>query len=360
MDDMEKLLRMGLSLVPHMTEHRLKGIFTRFSSAREAFSERDALEAMLPKTAKLLSCEETAEAAAKAVADAARLEITALSCLSKSFPNRLRSLDSCPAVIYVRGDIQALSAPRAIAAVGSRKCSEYGRSCARSITRQLAQYSVSVVSGLAMGIDAMAHTGALEGGGVTVAVLAGGAETCYPLSNARLYSRILEQGGAIVSENPPSTPSRSWLFPLRNRLIAGLSDATLLCEADIKSGSWHTVSSAISQGKDVFCVPGQIAVQGSRLPHKLIREGARLVSGADDIMEDMSWDRPAGYGGERKDAPANSLEASVLDLLSVERLSFDELIDKTGASIPTLSVKLTEMELRGDIVKKAGRIYSLL
>lgn len=360
MNDMEMLLRMGLSLVPHMTENRLRKVFDVFSSAEEAFCNFDELKKLLPRNAELFPAEQTAEAAAKAVAEAADCGLQALSCLSKSFPSRLRNLDSCPAVIYVKGSIAALSSPRAISAVGSRNCSEYGRNCARSFCRQLSGYSVSIVSGLAMGIDAMAHTGALEGGGTTVAVLAGGAETCYPLSNARLYASILEHGGAIISENPPKTPSQSWRFPLRNRLIAGLSDALLLCEADIKSGSQHTVSAAISQGKDVFCIPGDIAHLGSRLPHKLIREGARLVCGADDVMEDMKWDRPVIMESASAPAPAGSLEAKVISMLKVEQLSFDELIDKTGASVPSLSVLLMELELRNVIQKNAGRIYALL
>ena len=203
------------------------------------------------------------------------------------YPNKLRNIADPPYSLYYIGNLPEEGA-RAAAIVGARNRSEYGRQLARELARRLATAGIAVISGLARGIDADGHTGALDGGGRTYAVLGCGADVCYPVSNRYLYERILAEGGGILSEFPPGTPAIGRQFPSRNRIISGLSDLVILVEAKTKSGSLITADYAMEQGKDIYAVPGRITDPLSGGTNRLIRQGAGMIADMDDFLSDLT------------------------------------------------------------------------
>jgi DNA processing protein len=255
------------------------------------------------------------------------------------FPSRLESIPSPPAQLWVHGQPARLPdwSTRAIAIVGSRAASRDGLENARRISDGLARAGVVVVSGLARGIDSVAHRAALDARGRTIAVLGSGLDELYPPEHRALADEIAISG-AVVSEYPPPTPPQAWLFPRRNRLVSGLADAVVVVEAPEKSGALITASAALEQGKDVMVVPGRIAGHRNRGGHLLIRDGAKLVESADDILLEMGWESnqvPIGLG------PAESLE-------HVE-FTVDDVARETGESTADVLARLLQLELTGDI-----------
>jgi len=255
------------------------------------------------------------------------------------FPSRLDSIPSPPARLWVHGHAARLPdwCTRSIAIVGSRAASRDGLENAHRVSDGLARAGVVVVSGLARGIDSVAHRAALDAKGCTIAVLGSGLENLYPPEHQALADDIAESG-AVVSEYPPATPPQAWLFPRRNRLVSGLADAVVVIEAPERSGALITASAALEQGKDVMVLPGRIAGHRNRGGHLLIRDGAKLVESADDILLEMGWESgrlPIGLG------PAESLE-------HVE-FTVDDVAKETGESTAAVLARLLQLELAGDI-----------
>ena len=255
------------------------------------------------------------------------------------FPSRLGSIPSPPERLWVLGHPQRLPewSTRSIAVVGSRAASRDGLDNARRVAEGLARAGVVVVSGLARGIDSVAHRATLDAGGCTIAVLGSGLDRLYPPEHEALADEIAATG-AVVSEYPPATMPQSWLFPRRNRLVSGLADAVVVVEAPEKSGALITASAALEQGKDVMVLPGRIAGHRNRGGHLLIRDGAKLVECADDILLEMGWDAdrpPIGLG------PAESLE-------SVE-FTVDDVARETGEPTAAVLARLLQLELAGEI-----------
>jgi len=255
------------------------------------------------------------------------------------FPSRLGSIPSPPERLWVFGHPERLPewSTRSIAVVGSRAASRDGLDNARRVAEGLARAGVVVVSGLARGIDSVAHRATLDAGGCTIAVLGSGLDRIYPPEHEALADEIAATG-AVVSEYPPATMPQSWLFPRRNRLVSGLADAVVVVEAPERSGALITASAALEQGKDVMVLPGRIAGHRNRGGHLLIRDGAKLVESADDILLEMGWDadRPTiGLG------PAESLE-------SVE-FTVDDVARETGDPVSAVLARLLQLELAGEI-----------
>lgn len=274
------------------------------------------------------------------------------------YPAALLPLDHPPDVLFIRGKLPP-PGTRSVAVVGARACTRYGLNQARRIAKGLGQAGVCVVSGLARGIDGAAHQGALDGGGPTVAVLGSGVNRLYPPENKELAQRILASGGAIVSELHPEAPPLSYHFPVRNRIIAGLSDALLLIEARQKSGTHSTVQYALSQGKEVFALPGNVDAPGSELPLMLLREGAGLCACAEDIISSMGWDAPPRQESFFQPDEEESADP-ILRALMLEEKTVEELIRETGLSAGELGAQLTLLEISGKIERRAGRAYALV
>lgn len=203
---------------------------------------------------------------------------------NKEYPDSLKNIYTPPLVLYTKGNIEKLKNKNKIAIVGSRKCSEYGKAVTQRFSYQLAQKNYTIISGMASGVDSYAHIGAILARGTTIAVLGSGVEFAYPEENKPLYKRILETDGLIISEYPLNTKPVPENFPMRNRIISGLSDKVLITEAGMKSGSIITANLAMEQGKDVYAIPGNIFYNQSEGTNQLIKEGAFLTTGLEDII----------------------------------------------------------------------------
>lgn len=275
------------------------------------------------------------------------------------YPEALRNLSDPPALLYYQGDLDCLMG-RCIGIVGTRKAAPNTLEATRQIAAELSRAGVTIVSGLAMGIDTAAHLGCLDGGSPTVALLASGLDVDYPICNGELKRRIIKEGGLVLSEYSPGTPAISWHFPVRNRLIAGLSKALVMMEAQIRSGSMTTVHHALDQGKDVYAYPGNIGSEWAAGAHQLLRDGACYFTSAKDILEDMNWaDVPAAPTPQQKAAlpPLTQTQRQLFALLSQREMSFDELADATGFDAATLSGELTMLSILGVIRALPGKTF---
>lgn len=283
--------------------------------------------------------------------------IRAVTRLSDNYPKRLLETVDPPPTLYVRGEAD-LSADKMFAVIGARRCSRDGARAAREIAEKLAREGVTVVSGLAFGIDAAAHEGAVRAGGVTIAVLGSGADVIYPAENERLAAEILEKGGAIVSEYPPGMPPISTNFPARNRIISGVSAGVLLVEGAKKSGAMITVDFALEQGRDVFAVPGSIYSPLSAKPNEIIVQGGLAAVSAWDILSYYKWaERPEAGRPERPQIELDGDERAVYEPLARERMTLTELCETTGLTSGKLLSLLTTLEMRGIISKQPGGEY---
>lgn len=272
------------------------------------------------------------------------------------YPALLSSIDHPPDVLFCRGILPPDSQP-AVAIVGSRSATRYGLSHARRIAAELAQQGAATISGLARGIDAAAHEGALSAAGTTAAVLGSGLSDVYPPENRKLAEQIVGSGGALISELAPDAKPLSYHFPVRNRIISGLSGAVLLIEAQLRSGTHSTINYALNQGREVFALPGNVDAPGSELPLKLLREGAHLCTCGRDILEEMGWNSKT----PDQENPLLEAEPSdpILKALALEEKTLEELIALTGLNAGELSARLTILEISGKIQRRAGRAYAL-
>jgi DNA processing protein len=277
-----------------------------------------------------------------------------------AYPSRLRAIADPPPLLYVKGEI-GTDDDRAIAVVGSRSASDYGRRVARDLARGLVSFGFTVISGMARGIDGMAHESAIRAGGRTLAVLGCGVDRAYPPEHEMLYRRISESG-AVISELPMGARPIAFNFPARNRLISGLSLGVVVVEATEKSGSLITASLAAEQGREVFAVPGEAGASRSRGSHRLIRQGAKLVENVDDIIEEIAPQLARRSGDAPPSArtlPENSGPAArqIFALLNQSSLQVDQVIEQTGLATPQVLEVLLDLELQGFVSQTAGKIY---
>ncbi len=274
-----------------------------------------------------------------------------------AYPAALRHIPSPPPLIYVRGTLSDVDS-WSVAVVGTRQPTAYGREATRRLTTGLVEAGVTIISGLALGIDSIAHTTALDAGGRTLAVLPCGIDLVYPERHDALARRIADHG-ALISEFPPGTRPTPQLFPVRNRLISGLARGVLVVEAGIKSGALITVDYALEQGRDVFAVPGPIFSPRSEGTNHLIRNGAGLVTCAGDILEALDMSAAASQQEVRAALPDDPVEAAVLALVGYEPLHIDDLQRRTSMPVHEVSATLTVLELKGFVRQCAPMCYVL-
>jgi len=269
------------------------------------------------------------------------------------YPQSLMSVRGMPPSLFTWGQASCLEAP-CVGIVGTRRASMYGKAAARKFAEALAASGVTVISGGALGIDAQAHTGALEAGGKTVAVLGHGIESAFPASHAALFARIRESG-CLVSQFAVGKPSTRENFPLRNQLIAALSDAVLVVEAPEKSGALITTTAAADMGREVFVVPSTINHETFRGSHALIRDGATLVDHPDQILDALGIEPVGTSGRETMDEPGpESLRGKIWQVLGVDPIRAEELTMRSGLSPDELLSELTMMEIDGLVVRGDG------
>lgn len=288
------------------------------------------------------------------------------------YPPLLRQIAHPPHLLYVYGETD-LTDRFPVAVVGTRRASAYGLTHTREIAAELAQTGVCVVSGLALGIDAAAHTGALDGGGRTVAVLGSALDKPYPQENEPLMRRILESGGSVVSEYAPGTPPSRYSFLQRNRIIAGMCLGTLVTEGPRRSGALNTATRTLENGREVFALPGNVDSPGAQLPNMLISEGARLVTGAADILsalviEPKDAPKAAQAAVAPMEAPAekkphipgglDETQRAICAALLAGEEDFDALCTVSGLESDELGALLIEMEMDGLVTPLAGTRYA--
>ena len=268
-----------------------------------------------------------------------------------SYPSELLQTQDPPVLLYVHGRLEALHQPLRLAIVGSRNPTPQGALNARLFAHALGQAGACVVSGLALGVDGAAHEGALEAGAMTIAVVGTGLDRVYPSRHRDLAHRIAAQG-ALVSEYPLGTPPLSPNFPKRNRIIAGLSQGTLVVEAALQSGSLITARQAAEQGREVFAIPGSIHSPQARGCHALIRQGAKLVESAQDILEELRVPDP--FKTQQPNATAPAAADDLLSVMGFDPVSLDALQARCGLDTATLQAKLLELELDGHVGRLPG------
>jgi DNA processing protein len=289
--------------------------------------------------------------------------VTALCGCDARYPAQLDDLPDAPAVLYVRGDRgrfeRAILADR-VAIVGARRATEYGLQQARGLGRGLAAAGLTVVSGMALGVDAAAHVGALDGGGMTLAVLACGPEQVYPPSKRRLHARIAANG-AVVSELPPGTPVRRWCFPARNRIIAALGQATVVVEAGERSGSLITAGQAADLGREVAAVPGLVTAPLAAGTNALIADGAQLIRGTHDVLELLFGAAALALLPARPDERLAGLEPELRTLLERVGGGCDTVaaLASGGTDVDAVLAGLTQLELRDLVRRGPGGRYTV-
>lgn len=269
---------------------------------------------------------------------------------SEEYPGSLKEITDYPYALYVKGSLPG-NAARKAAIIGARRCTPYGEKYAIDFARTLAEYGVEIISGMARGIDGMGHRGALLAGGRTFAVLGSGTDICYPREHIGLYVDILEQGGGILSEQPPGTAPLAHNFPARNRIISGLSDAVLVMEAGQKSGSLITVDLALEQGRDVYALPGPVNSALSDGCNCLIRQGAGILLSPETFLEEWGIEK-RGMTEARKKKVKNekmleSAEKLVYSCLGLYPKDLDQLVSETRLNIKEVLEKLVSLELQG-------------
>ena len=282
--------------------------------------------------------------------------IRQISSKSAEYPQKLNNYPKMPEILFAKGNLPDAKKPTA-AIVGARACSPYGRIQAFRYAKILSSAGVQIISGMAYGIDAEAHKGALEGGTPTYAVLAGGVDICYPSGNRPLYARILRENGGILSEQPPGMRARNYFFPARNRIISGLADLVLIVEAREKSGSLITAQWALDQGKIVYAVPGPVNEALSMGCHKLIYDGAGIAYSPEILLRELGLNcENKVKSPEKNDVGLASDLKLVYSCLDLRPKSTDFLIQKTGLPPEKIGSLLLELKLSG-LVREIGRHY---
>lgn len=274
-----------------------------------------------------------------------------ISVSDKNYPDKLRHLYNIPEKLYVKGDEKLLTNGPIVGIVGARKLTPYGREVTDQITRKLTDKGITIVSGLALGVDSVAHRANVETGGKTIAILPCGIDLIYPSSHHGLAKQILERGGALVSEYEGTMPAMQHQFIERNRIIAALSDILIITEAAEKSGSLHTARFALELGKTIMVVPGPITSPYSRGTNRLIQNGALPLLDPSDVLEQL---------GIAEDAeklayiPENEIEAAILDALKNQAIPSEELLYLTGLNTQIFQTHLTMLEIKGVIEAQSG------
>lgn len=324
-----------------------------------------------PETALLQVCPRLTEADLRSLAEAGRADVTgvlaelgelqvSLLCFgTDSYPRLLAEIEDPPPLLYVRGEVTR-SDELAVAIVGTRHCTAYGETTAEELAGSLARRGFTIVSGLAVGIDAAAHRGALNAGGRTIGVMACGIDIDYPKSNAKLRAEI-EQSGAALTEMPLGTTPRREVFPQRNRIVSGMALATIVVEAPARSGALITADLALDQGREVFAVPGEVRSPSSRGCHALIRDGARLVESADDVVDGLGiliHAVPERRPAAEMHADLSGDEQVVLSELSTGPRRLDQLVAVSRLPANRVSAALMLLEVKQVIRRLEGGSYA--
>jgi DNA processing protein len=312
---------------------------------------------LAPGVLAALDSDAVARAVAAAIAWAEQPGHAVITLADETYPKLLLEIPDPPALLYARGRVELL-AGEALAIVGSRNATQQGEANAEAFARALSNAGLTIVSGLALGIDAAAHRGGLGGAGSTIAVLGTGIDVVYPSRNSALAAEIGERG-LLVSEFPLGTAPAAQNFPRRNRLISGLARGCLVVEAALASGSLITARAAAEQGREVFAIPGSIHSPLAKGCHALIKSGAKLVESAEDVLAELSGFRASGYASTTKQPP-EAQDAGLLRHMGHDPVDVDSLCSRAGLSAEQVSSELLRLELDGRVAALPGGLYQRL
>ena len=356
---------LGLSLVPGVGSVLYKRLLERFNHPVAVFQasmeELLSVEGMGQRVAGAIRQGPFEKAVERELYLLSEVKGTLLTIHEEAYPRRLKNIYDPPPLLYVRGTLKRED-DFAIAIVGSRKTSPYGRAITEKLSQDLAAHGITIVSGMARGIDSVAHHGALSAGGRTLAVLGCGVDVVYPPENRRLCEEIIAHG-AVLSEFPMGSPPEGSHFPKRNRMISGLSLGVVVVQAGQKSGSLITANCALEQGREVFAVPGNVGINGSSGTNQLIKDGAKLVAGSSDILEEVipQWKREKEEEGAQEKKvilPLSPDERLVYDLLGEDPLHIDPLIRESRLDPGKVLSLLLGLELKGLVLQWPGKCFS--
>ncbi|MBI5728663.1 MAG: DNA-protecting protein DprA [Candidatus Magasanikbacteria bacterium] len=359
---MNKSIHVALSYFPKITYRRYQQLAARFSLPDEElwqaeFSElaRAGLDEAIAQ--EFMSWRDTFDRE-KMFQELFRENITTVTITDHTYPHLLKEINDPPQTLFVRGRLEALERP-ALAIVGTRKCTAYGREATETLARDLAHNGLVIVSGLALGIDGLAHRAALQAGGLTVAVLGSGIDRAavYPAEHRTLSEDIIAHGGAVISEYPPGFKPTLYSFPARNRIIAGLALGTLVTEAPESSGALITAKAALDYNREVMAVPHPITSETGVGGNALIKQGATVVTSAEDVTEVLQLKNLKTLVAGEAVAPANPTEARLLSLMTREPRHIDLIIKESGLASAAVSSSLTLLEMKGRVKNTGGMLY---
>jgi DNA processing protein len=354
----DKRYWVGFTLVKGIGAVRLQALLDYFGNAERAWnaSPFDLVAAGLsPKLAERVIQVRNSVNLDEVIAQAEKNKIRILTWDDAEYPAHLKEIDQPPPVLYLRGDVTAEDG-WSVAIVGTRAVTPYGRQVTEELATILAHNGVTIVSGLARGVDAVAHSAAIKAGGRTLAVLGSGVDKIYPPEHRQMAEKIISQG-AVISDYAPGTPPESANFPPRNRIISGLSMAVVVVEAGDTSGALITAEFAVEQGRDVFAVPGPVYAPQSKGTNRLISNGAKALLQPTDVLEALDLTRNVERREIRRAVPSDATEAALLDLLGAEPKHVDDIRAQLELPIEKISSALTMMELKGMVRQVGGMNY---
>ena len=349
----------ALSSIEEIGSSFIQRLYHYFGDIESAFNATDLsqIEGLnIKKAEKYLRLRDKLDVD-KIVAEVENRGIKYLTLDDEKYPIMLKNIDYPPSVIYYKGDLFGCNLDKTLAVVGSRRATGYAREALAQIISELNGTDICIVSGLASGIDTTAHVSALDNNLKTVGVIASGFDYTYPAANKELYKRIENGCGAVLSEYYPTFEPLKFRFPQRNRIVSGLSYGTLVAEASLKSGALITANLTLEQGRELMCIPGLITNPNTQGIYKLLKNGATLVTCADDILEALGWEIKVEQKSLFSLPDLSEDEKVIYDTLEIEEKSVDELQAFTKLSIDNLLMYLTTMELKGIIKQVDGDRY---
>ncbi len=350
-----------LSKIPHLGPKKCRELVQYFGSPQEVFSASFDKLSDIPGVGKEIAKIITKKARNISVEEDLKLikkfGVQIITFQDTRYPFNLQNIFDPPPLLYVRGELREEDKD-ALAVVGTRRATIYGKLVARRLAREIAEEGITIVSGMARGIDTAAHWGALEVGGRTIAVLGSGVDTVYPPENKQLMDKIIEKG-AVVSEFPLKSLPEAPHFPQRNRIISGLSRGVLVVEAPLKSGALITAEFALEQGREVFSVPGSINSPKSQGTNRLLKEGAKLVERAEDIFEELNFSPVLSRVEvvKNKELLLSLEEKKIFEFIKEEPLHIDSLVEKSELSASIVAAILTKLQIKGFIREFPGKVF---
>jgi DNA processing protein len=358
---MEYYYWFALKSVPHVGNVTFRRLLEHFGSPSKVLSasmeELAAVKGVSAAVAAAIGCHDCREAAERERLLLEQSGARLVTLLDTDYPRSLLEIPDPPPYLYVKGSLREVEP--AVAVVGSRRASSYGILATRRLAGELAVHGVTVVSGMARGVDTAAHRGALAGGGMSIGVLGCGIDVIYPSENRELFTAMAEEGG-LISEFPLGTLPLAENFPRRNRIISGISRGVLVVEAAERSGSLITAQYALEQGREVFAIPGNINCSSSRGTNRLIKQGAKLVDTVEDILEELP--HRGGTLAFTPAAPAFELthqEAAIYTILAAAPHHIDDIIVKSALTVGDVSAILLRLELKGAVQQLPGKLFAL-